>query len=553
MRFSLSLVSLLASSVASFAWGGDIAVTSRVAEVTVFPQLAEITRRADLDLPVGQHRLILSNIPKTADLETLQIDLTGADQTALLFREEGVPPRDINDPELRAAQAVIREIEARIQNVYDASGQARSEATAAETAIGFLTQLGSNEGIAKAGADAGADALRQITRMIAQEADAAGKQALAAQIRVRTIEAELEALQDELRVAEQALAAISGEDSDRLYLVIEVDVPEAGDGQLQLRYFTKGEVFSEPSYAWHLTTGDMAEVSLQRGFGVSQNTGENWEAVDLTISTLEPGEQGAPSYLPPLLRRVGTPRPDPKQRLLSQSDFAASEAPMVEAVVMEDARGGASWGADTSGPGVSYHFSHPVSIASGADILRLDMDRLTTQAKVLAVAVPARDETAYRVAEISNTFGEDLLAADWVPHFVDGKLVTFAAFAGLAAGQEAELGFGAIRGLRLARDVLQKSDGERGVISRSNQREEAVEISAVNLTAETWPLRLLDRVPYSQQEELEIDWVAVPRPAHENVDKQRGILAWEFDLAPGEDRLIRLETTLSWPEGKQLR
>ncbi|WP_083099397.1 DUF4139 domain-containing protein [Pseudophaeobacter leonis] len=549
MRFSLSLFSLLASSVASFAWGGDIAVTSRVAEVPVFPQLAEITRRADLDLPLGQHRLILSNIPKTADLETLQIDLTGADQTALLFRYDGVPPRTANDPELLAAEAVIKEIEARIQSVYDASGQARSAASAAETAIGFLEQLGSNEGLA----DAGADALRQITRMISQEADAAGKQALAAQIRARNIEAELEALQDELQAAVQALAAISREDSDRLYLVVEVDVPEAGAGQLELRYFTKGEVYSEPSYAWHLTTGGMAKVSLQRGFGVSQNTGENWEAVDLTISTLEPGEQGAPSYLPPLLRRVGTPRPDPWQRLLSQSDFAASEAPMVEAVVMEDARAGASWGADTSGPGVSYHFSHPVSIASGADILRLDMDRLTTEAKVLAVAVPARDETAYRVAEISNTFGEDLLAADWVPHFMDGKLVTFAAFAGLAAGQEAALGFGAIRGLRLARDVLQKSDGERGVISRSNQREEAVEISAVNLTAETWPLRLLDRVPYSQQEELEIDWVAAPRPAHENVDKQRGILAWEFDLAPGEDRLIRLETTLSWPEGKQLR
>ncbi len=548
MRFSLSLFSLLASSVASFAWGGDIAVASRVAEVTVFPQLAEITRRADLDLPAGQHRLILSNIPKTADLETLQIDLTGADQTALLFREEGVPPRTANDPELLAAEAVIKEIKARIQNVYDASGQAKAEASAAKTAIGFLEQLGSNEGLA----DAGADALRQITRMISQEADAAGKQALAAQIRARNIEEQLEALQDELLAAQQVLAAISREDSDRLYLVIEVDVPEAGAGQLELRYFTKGEVFSEPSYAWHLTTGDMAEVSLQRGFGVSQNTGENWEAVDLTISTLEPGEQGAPSYLPPLLRRVEKPRPEPKQRLLSQSDFAASEAPMVEAVIMEDSAG-ASWGADTSGPGVSYHFGHPVSIASGADILRLDMDRLTTEAKVVAVAVPARDETAYRVAEISNTFGEDLLAADWVPYFVDGKLVTFAGFAGLAAGQEAELGFGAIRGLRLSRDVLQKSDGERGVISRSNQRQEAVEISVVNLTGETWPLRLLDRVPYSQQDELEIDWVAVPRPAHENVEKQRGILAWEFDLAPGEDRLIRLETTLSWPEGKQLR
>lgn len=553
MRFSLSVVSMLVSSVASFAWADEIPVTSQVAEVTVFPQMAGITRRADLNLPAGHHRLILSNIPRTADLETLQIELTGADQTALLFRENGVPPRDAGDPEVIAAEAVIKEVQTRIQAVHDEAGQAHSEAAAAKTAIGFLEQLGSNEGLA----DAGADALRDIARMIADEADAAGKQALQAQVRARAIEERLADLAEELEAAERALKAIAREDEDRLYLAIEVDVPEAGAGELMLRYFTNGAVYSEPSYEWHLSTDGLAEVSLKRAFGVSQNTGENWSGVDLTISTQEPGEQGAPSYLSPMLRRIVEPRPEPKLRTQAlSSDYVASEAPLgvlAEPVVIEDGRGGASWGADKSGPGVSYHFAHPITIASGADVLKLDMDSLSTQAEVLAVAVPARDQTAYRVAKISNTFGEELLAADWVPYFVDGKLVTFAGFEGLAEGQEVELGFGAIRGLRLSRDILQKSEGERGVISRSNQQDEAVEISVENLTGEIWPLRLLDRVPYTQQEDLEIDWTAQPGPTEENVDKQRGILAWEFDLAPGEERLIRLETSLSWPEGQLLR
>lgn len=549
MRFPLSLFSILASSVASFAWADDIAVTSLVAEVTVFPQTAEITRRAEFDLPAGHHRLILNNIPQTADLSTLQITLTGADQTALLFRESGVPPRAADDPEVMAAEAVIKEIEARIQAVHDEAGQAHSEAAAAKSAIGFLEQLGSNEGLA----DAGADALRDIVRMIATEADAAGKQALQAQVRARVIEERLADLTDELEAAERALEAIAREDKDRLYLVIEVDVAEAGAGAVVLRYFSSGEIYSEPSYEWHLNTADGAKVSLKRAFGVTQNSGENWEGVDLTVSTLQPGEQGAPSYLPPLFRRIEDPRPELKQRTLALGDYAASEAPMAEPVIMEEVADGSSWGADTSGPGVTYRFEHPVTIASGADMLRLDMDSLSTKAEVVAVAVPARDETAYRVAKITNTFGEDLLATDWAPYFVDGKLVTFAGFAGLAAGQEVELGFGAIRGLRLSRDVLQKSEGERGMISRSNQQDEAVEISVENLTGETWPLRLLDRVPYTQQEDLEIDWSARPHPTDENVDKQRGILAWEFDLAPSEERIIRLETSLSWPEGKLLR
>lgn len=555
MRFSLSLLSLLASSAASFAWADDILVSSRVAEVTVFPDMAEITRRADFDLPAGQHRLILRNIPQSAYLETLQITLTGATQTALMFREEGVPPRSADDPKVLAAEAVIRDVERRIDQVEDEASRARTEATAARTAIGFLEQLGSNEGLA----EAGAEALRDITRMIASEADAAGKQALEAQIRARAIEDQLEDLEEELARAEQALEAIDREDEDRHYLVLEVDVAEPGPGALELRYLSGGDVYSMPSYEWHLSTGETPEVTLKRGFGLQQGTGENWENVALTISTLQPGEQGSPSELYAQRRWILDPSPEPKMRSQANAAYDESQGlgnlaePIVEpAVIMEEAAVPA-WGADTSGPGVTYLFGHPVSLASGADIVKLDMDALSTEAEVLAVAVPMSDETAYRVAKVTNTFGEDLLPGEDVPMFVDGKLVTLTYFDGATAGQEFDLGFGAIPGLQLTRRILQKSEGERGVISRSNQQEEIVEISVENLTGETWPLRLLDRVPYSEQEDLEITWSAQPSVSEENVDKQRGILAWEFDLAPGEDKLIRLETTLSWPEGKLLR
>lgn len=549
MRFSFSLMTVLASTAASFAWADDIPVSSRVSDVTVFPEFAEITRRAEFDLPAGQHRLVLRNIPQTADLKPVQIDLTGAKQTAVLFRENGIPPRDASDPEVAVAEATIKEIEARIQAVHDEAGLARREAEAAQTAIGFLEQLGSNEGLATAGAEA----LRDITRMIAAEATAAGQQALAARIRARAIEGQLEDLHKELEAAEQALEAIAREDEDRLYMVIEVEAAEAGAATLELNYLSAG-VMSEPSYEWHLTTGDDPEVTLKRGFSLRQETGENWENVALTISTLQPSEEGEPSYLSPQIRSLHDPAPEPKLRRQAVADYMAAEAPepMIEPMIMEEAAGG-GWAADTSGPGVTYQFGYPVSLASGADIANLDMDALTTKAEVMAVAVPMLDETAYRVAKIENSFGEDLLYSLEVPMFVDGKLVTLAYFDGAAAGQEFDLGFGAIRGLQLTRHVLQKSEGERGVISRSNQQEEAVEITVQNLTEESWPLRLLDRVPYSEQEDLEITWTAEPGVSEENVDRQRGILAWEFDLAPGAKQQIRLDTTLSWPEGKILR
>ena len=66
-------------------------------------------------------------------------------------------------------------------------------------------------------------------------------------------------------------------------------------------------------------------------------------------------------------------------------------------------------------------------------------------------------------------------------------------------------------------------------------------------------MRLIDLVPYSEQDDLEITTSANPVPTETDVDGQRGILAWEFDLAAGGKQTITLEHTLSWPAEMVLR
>ena len=74
-----------------------------------------------------------------------------------------------------------------------------------------------------------------------------------------------------------------------------------------------------------------------------------------------------------------------------------------------------------------------------------------------------------------------------------------------------------------------------------------------NLTDEAWPVGLLDLVPYSEQDDLEITYSASPAPTEVDLDGQRGILAWDFDMAPGEVKEVTLDHAMVWPEGKELR
>jgi len=196
----------------------------------------------------------------------------------------------------------------------------------------------------------------------------------------------------------------------------------------------------------------------------------------------------------------------------------------------------------------------PVTIATGADMVRLKLDTMTTSADVTAKAVPNRDETAFLMAKVVNDSGEVLLPSTAVSLFVDDVFVGLSEdFPGIPTGGEADLPFGPIDGLRLERVVLNQNEGDRGILSRSNEQTTAVQIEITNLTNDTWPVRVIDRVPYSQQEDLQITWSAEPEPSDVNVDNQRGILGWDITVKPGESQVIQLDQMLSWPDGMILR
>jgi uncharacterized protein (TIGR02231 family) len=274
--------------------------------------------------------------------------------------------------------------------------------------------------------------------------------------------------------------------------------------------------------------------------------------VALTLSTVRPSGQPGPTGIRPWLRRIE----DPVQVARKEAVGAAydqelmSAAPMPEPI-MEDAM---MITADASfdGLSVTYRYPDPVSVATGADALRIALGDLQTSATLEARAVPLYDETAYLVASFTNDMGEVILPGR-SSLYLDGTLIGQVQTDMMAAGAEAELPFGPIEGLRLTRVVLQREEGGSGLISKVNDLSETVRIEVKNLTGESWPLRVLDRVPFSEQEDLMIEWTADPSPSETDVDNQRGVLAWNFDLAPGEAQVVTVDQALRWPEDKVLR
>lgn len=513
---------------------------SDVSEVTIYPQGAKITRTVPFSIPAGVHDLILPDLPDSTPLEYVRVFVDGARMGAMTLRSDYVPPRDeVKTAELAEAEANIKAIEAQIQGKQDEVAHIRLTATAAKSRLRFLDHLGEGDDMMAAGVDT----LRQLSNMIGEEALVAQQVALTAEIEARNTEMALEDLRETLAKAQQGLSALVPEVQERAFLSVAVDADAETQGVLTVSYFIKDAAWG-PVYDMYLTRGSSASVDILRGGFVTQWTGENWTDVSLILSTVQPSDQIEPSQLFTQRRRVEDPAP-----ALPKRSFENLAEPVVEAPVIIDETSYARF----DGPAVVYVYPTPVSIASGADAVRLKLGELTTGADVQARAVPMRDDTAFLVAEIINDTEEEILPSEFVSLFVDDTFVGTTSTEGVPIGAQADLPFGPIDGLRLKRLVLNQNQGDRGLLTKSNERTQSAQIEVKNLSKDTWSLRVLDRVPYSEQDDLNIAWSALPQADEIDVDGRRGILAWDLTLEPGDVQTIRINQSLSWPDGKILR
>lgn len=74
-----------------------------------------------------------------------------------------------------------------------------------------------------------------------------------------------------------------------------------------------------------------------------------------------------------------------------------------------------------------------------------------------------------------------------------------------------------------------------------------------NLGTKDWNVELIEAVPYSEQDDLIIQWEAQPNADVKDVDDRRGLLQWNLSLDAGETQEVTVAQTIRWPDGKVLR
>ncbi|NKW91840.1 DUF4139 domain-containing protein [Rhodobacteraceae bacterium R_SAG9] len=529
-------------------WADDIRLNAPVTAATLYSEGATLTRAVQFSAPAGRHDLLITNLPESLDPMSVRVALDGAQLGAVTVRHERVYPHQQEDsPELAAAKSELEFLENNWQEASDSHADVMMTAEVARARLAYLSTL---QGPSETAASP--DVLKETMALVGRETLAAHRDIATAEREARQYEKQLEELRQPLEDARQLVEALTPTESDNAMLAISIATEAATEGTLTLTHLTQFARWV-PAYDVHLDNTDTPQLSIERGAFVSQFTGEDWTDVAITLSTSRPDEQSEPSGLSPWRRHIEKEQPVTLQKnagRLAEMDLRETAAPMAEPVMMQDEMAAYSFG---DGINATYAYPTPVSVSSASDALHLALGTLDLTPETYAFANPMRDETAFLMAEATNDSGELILPSFEANFFLNGTYIGQQEMPLIAEGDDIDFSFGPINGLRLTNKVTDKVTGDKGVLTTRNEQSETRVLTAENLTGRAWDMRLLGRVPYSEQQDLEITHQATPVPTETNYEDQRGILMWQRELAAGESFDVQLSHTLQWPSEMILR
>ncbi len=302
-------------------------------------------------------------------------------------------------------------------------------------------------------------------------------------------------------------------------------------------------------YDFRLTTGDAPSLNVKRKVIVTQNTGQSWADVDVTLATISPFAQSSPSApgrnLASISEKMGVKNLSRKMHVTAAPGIAEAR----DAKVMEQDRAFTGQAA-FNGLSLTYTYPHRVTLES-ADATQLALGQFDLPVETSLMAVPRRDKFAFVMAAVTNDTKEPLLPGS-ASFYRDGDFIGYSGIEMLPPGAKQDLAFGALHSIRLKYIALRQETGDTGIITTSNTREDLIEFSVENLTSKPQKVRTLFALPFSQQQDLTISTRIQPNPTETNVEDKRGVAAWDMLIPAGDTQKVRINSTLEWPKGHEL-
>lgn len=512
-----------------------IKAESQISAVTVYPDSVLVTRSAVVDVPSGEHNVSFSGIVPEIDENSLTVSGSGAAEVKLsgayLKREQLQ----------QAADERIKQLTAQIENISDQIKAKADQTSTLNTQKEFLqsVKMFSGDQIPK-------DLATKMPTTIELEGVLGflGTQLSSIHKKEGEIEIETRQFQREKSVLERELNELRGAGGGQWQrsVVVNLSCLKPGKLKLNISYLVYGVSW----YPLYDARASLAENKVElTGFGsIQQTTGEDWQDVELTLSTARPSVSGRLPYVSPWILRLV--QPQTKERMMKVSATAPAATEQYEAyylaqsydasAAMMDKKADMSFGqAAAKGLSVIYKLPGKFNIKSDGTEHKFPVFSQTLPANFEYTSYPRLSSFAYLGSRVVNDKDLQLLAGR-VNVFLEGDYVGSSSIDNIGPGEEFDLYLGPDENVKVERKEISKKVDDlliAGIASPNRKTSFQYRLSVENYKGRSIKVILFEALPVAENDRIKTKVTEVSvQPKDKDWSNRAGIWRWEFELAP---------------------
>jgi uncharacterized protein (TIGR02231 family) len=538
---AVAVALVLAAAVPAAA--ADLEVSSSIDMVTVYPDGATVTRILKADLSSGDTTLIARDFPPTLDPASLRVEGEGTGRITIGSIDARPPraERPPSHPELERRLEALRDERAVIVDAIAAAAARKQFVERFATSVPFgLGEKGEARPLAE---------WRQAFLAVSEEIAAADAILREARLKQRGVDREIARVESELK----------GNPARKMEVRIDLAADAPGAATFRVSYTVRGARWA-PIYDARLDSGTRERkpvIELVRRAEIVQRTGEDWDNVALAVSTVRTAKGGSTPELRPLIVRFlearrdqtaggGAPppaaAPSPRKAKRTMVPMPTAPAPAQEQEAV----------AETGGFQVLFRVPGRVSVSAQEGAKSLRLTAATIEPELLVRAAPVLDETGFLEASFKHTEEAPLLPGR-VSIYRDGVFVGRGAMPATPKDETVRLGFGADEQVKVKRVLVRKNESQTGIITSAKVDEREFKITVRNGHARPLRVEIEDQIPVSEIQDVVVEMLPVSTPpTAKDARDRRGVVAWNFELKPGETRELKLAWRVRWPADRQV-
>lgn len=549
----------IAFTPANTLYAAKINADSNITAVTVYPGSAKITRVSNISLTAGNNEIIINNLPLNLNESSLRVsgeDLSGGSNGSITLGSIELS-RDIQEDVVQEQEKNLR---IQIEDAQEGRAVIEDSLSRNNSQLQYIKKmvLGNDNRSKKKEENNNASYTNLPLEQWQQAWQTLDQATQTAQEKIRLSKQDLKANDKLLNKLKRQLQQVATNQKEQRSAKIQITSESTTDITLNLKYQINGARW-EPVYDIDLNTetGDLKIKTLAQ---ISQRTGENWDGIDITLSTLRPSAGTQLPTLNPWVLDFAPELVNVQAQISSYSSKIAMDtmsertpreaAPKAMTKLQTPIRQQQSRliSADFS---AEYKVPGEISLNSGSNKRRFALSSQQISSTIKLASAPRFDPRAMILATTKYQDETPLLAGS-ISLYRNGNFVGNSFLQQKLSGEEIKLSFGEDDKVKVK--FMPDPDKKRKdglLFGKKKVVERHYKVSINSNHNKPYPISISDVIPVASDENINVKRLG-ENPNQSDVDNKKGVISWDKILTPKADLKIQYGYSVSYPEDQQI-